>query len=76
MRKEQIILNYLELKYGDCEVYDNEQTMGINGVCLYLKKMKMVGFVGQTNYELCDWFGDGNYSAILKKWFLKKIKLE
>jgi hypothetical protein len=76
MRKKQLILDYLELKYGGSEVYDNEQTMGINGVCVYLKKLKMVGFVGKTNYELCDWFGDGDYRFVMKKWFFKKYKLE
>lgn len=75
MRKEQIILEYLELKYGNCQVYEDEKNMGIAGVCIYFKKLKQVAFVGMSHRDLCDWFGDGKYHPVLEKWFTEKLNL-
>jgi hypothetical protein len=75
MRKEQIILEYLEIKYGNCQVYEDKKTIGISGVCIFFKKTKQVAFVGMSHRDLCDWFGDGKYHPVLEKWFTEKLNL-
>ena len=58
MKKEQIILEYLELKYGNRETYENINAIGINAVCIYYKNIKQVGVSGRINLDLVKWFGD------------------
>lgn len=76
MNKEQLIFQYLDSKYGNCETYENEATITINGVCTYYKVLKSVGFVGMVHEDLCNWFGDGRYHSIFADWFYEKYKLE
>jgi len=75
-KKEKIILKYLELTYGNREVYENEKSIGINGVLIYYKSLKQIGTVGQVHLDLTNWFGPGRYYKILNKWFSEKYKLE
>lgn len=76
MRKEQIILEYLELKYGNRETYENINFIGINGILIYYKSLKQVGVVGKTHLDLVNWFGTGNYHKMVGKWFCGKYNLE
>jgi len=75
-KKEKVILKYLELTYGNREVYENEKSIGINGVLIYYKSLKQIGTVGQVHLDLKNWFGPGRYYKILNKWFSEKYKLE
>lgn len=76
MKKEQIILEYLELKYGDCEIYENEKSIGIEGICVYYKNVKQVGVPGKVHLDLVKWFGEGRYQRMVGKWFCGKYNLE
>jgi hypothetical protein len=76
MKKEQIILEYLELKYGNRETYGTENTICISGVCIYYKKTKQVGVPGKVNIDLTNWFGEGRYQPLFSKWFCDKYDLE
>ena len=76
MNKKQLIFQYLDSKYGNCETYENEATITINGVCTYYKILKSVGLVGAAHKNLCDWFGNGSYNSIFADWFYEKYKLE
>ena len=75
-RKTQTIFKYLDLTYGDCEIYHSEKNIGINGLCVYYKDLKKVGFVSLVYEDLCCWFGDGNYHTILSQWVITKYDLE
>jgi hypothetical protein len=74
-RKEELILKFLELTYGDCKLFENDISYSIGGVCIYWKKNKLVGFTGQVHLDLCRWFGDGRYHSVMQKWFYKKYNL-
>jgi hypothetical protein len=77
MKKEQIILEYLELKYGDCETYENIEAIGISGICIYYKNVKQVGVTGKVHLDLVKWFGKrGRYQKMVEKWFCNKHNLE
>lgn len=76
MKKEQIILEYLELKYGNRETYENEKSIGIDGVCIYYKNIKQVGVPGKVHLDLVKWFGEGRYQPLLGKWFCGKYNLK
>lgn len=77
MIKEQIILEYLELKYGNRETYENINAIGINGVCIYYKNVKQVGLSGKVHLDLVKWFGEeGRYQPLFAKWFCGKYNLE
>ena len=75
-RKEKLILKYLELTYGEKELYVDEEKIYISGVCAYCKVTKRVGWVGRVHLDLVNWFGDRNYYSLLKQWFSKKYNLE
>lgn len=75
-RKEEIILKYLELTYGESELYENEEKICVNGVCVYYKDLKQVGWTGVVHSDLVNWFGNGRYHPQLTKWFSKKYNLE
>ena len=74
-RKEELILKYLELTYGDCKLFEDDISYSIGGVCIYWKKNKLVGFTGQVHLDLVNWFGEGKYYLQLKKWFSEKYNL-
>jgi hypothetical protein len=76
MKKEQIILEYLELKYGNHKTYENEESIGINGVCIYYKYIKQVGVPNKVHLDLVKWFGEGRYQRMVGKWFCGKYNLE
>ena len=76
MKKEQIILEYLELKYGDCETYENEKSIGVNGICIYHKNIKQLGVPCKVHNDLVNWFGPERYHKIVEKWFCGKHNLE
>ena len=73
---EKNIIKYLELTYGDRETFESEKSFSINGVCVYNKHLKQVGFTGQVHLDLVNWFGEGKYYPQLKKWFSEKYNLE
>ena len=75
-RKEELILKYLERTYGERELYENEEKICINGVCVYYKDVKQVGWTGRVHSDLVNWFGNGRYHPQLTKWFSKKYNLE
>ncbi len=75
-RKEEQILKYLEKTYGNRETFDTEKSFGVNGVCIYFKNIKKLGFTGVAHLDLVSWFGDGNYHLVMKKWFSEKYNLE
>ena len=75
-KKEENILKYLELTYGDRETFENEKSIGVNGVCVYYKNIKQVGFVSEIHMDLSRWFGDGRYYPQLYKWFSNKFNVE
>jgi hypothetical protein len=78
MKKEQIILEYLELKYGNHNTYENEKSIGIEGICIYYKNIKQVGVPGKVHLDLVKWFGEeeGRYQRMVGKWFCGKHNLE
>ncbi len=76
MKKEKLILDYLDFKYGDCEIIKTENCISIRDVGLYGKRSKIVGFTGHVHHELVDWFGEGRYHPELKKWFCKKCEID
>jgi hypothetical protein len=75
-KKEELILKYLELTYGNREVYEGEKSIGINGICIYYKNIKQVGVPGKVHNDLVNWFGPDRYQKIVEKWFSKKYNLE
>jgi len=75
-KKEKIILKYLELTYGNREVYETEKCIGVKGVLMYYKSLKQIGTVGRVHLDLTNWFGPGRYYKILNKWFSEKYNLE
>jgi hypothetical protein len=76
-RKEKLILDYLERTYGKSELFENDITYSIAGVCIYYKISKQIGFTGVVHLDLVNWFGDGrHYYPELRKWFSEKYNLE
>ena len=75
-KKEKLIIKYLERTYGDREVYEGEKSIGINGICIYYKNIKKVGFTGEVLLDLNSWFGEGKYYPQLHKWFSNKFNVE
>ena len=75
MRKELIILEYLDFKYGNRETYENMNSIGIDGVCIYYKNVKRVGVTGKVHLDLGKWFGEGRYQSLVGKWFCDKYNL-
>lgn len=76
-KKEKIILKYLELTYCDYETFDNETSIGVNGVCIYYKISKQIGFTGVVHLDLVNWFGGGKYYyPELRKWFSNKFNVD
>jgi len=73
---EKNIIKYLELTYGDRETFESEKSFGVNGVCVYFKDTKQVGWTGVVHLDLVNWFGEGRYYPQLKKWFSEKYNLE
>ena len=76
MRKELIILEYLDFKYGNRETYENMDSIGIDGICIYYKNVKQVGVPGKVHLDLVKWFGEGRYQSLVGKWFCDKYNLE
>jgi hypothetical protein len=74
-KKEKVILKYLELTYGNREVYESETSVGINRVLIYHKSLNQIGVVGKAHLDLVNWFGPGNYHKVVGKWFSEKHKL-
>ena len=75
-KKEKLIIKYLERTYGDREVYEGEKSIGINGICIYYKNIKKVGFTGEVLLDLNSWFGEGRYYPQLNKWFSNKFNVD
>ena len=75
-RKEELILKFLELTYGDCKLFENDTCHSIAGVCIYYKSSKQVGWTGLVHRDLVNWFGDERYYPQLNKWFSDKYNLE
>ena len=73
---EKNILKYLELTHGDCKLFENDTCYAINGVCIYYKISKQVGWTGLAHLDLVRTFGEGRYYSQLNKWFSKKYNLE
>jgi hypothetical protein len=73
---DKVILKYLELTYGDRETFETEKSIGVNGVCVYYKNIKQVGFVGEIHKDLSRYFGEGRYYPQLLKWFSNKFNVE
>jgi hypothetical protein len=73
---DKVILKYLELTYGDRETFETEKSIGVNGVCVYYKDIKQVGFVGEIHKDLSRYFGEGRYYPQLHKWFSIKFNVE
>lgn len=76
MKKEKLIFDYLDVKYGNCEIIKTESCISIKGVGLYGKRSKIFGFSGYVHAELVDWFGEERYHPELKKWFCKKCEID
>ena len=74
--KEELILKFLELTYGDCKLFENDTCHSIAGVCIYYKSSKQVGWTGLVHRDLVNWFGDERYYPQLNKWFSDKYNLE
>jgi hypothetical protein len=75
-KKEKLIIKYLELTYGDRETFETEKSIGVNGICVYYKNIKKVGFTGEVLLDLNSWFGEGRYYPQLHKWFSNKFNVE
>ena len=75
-KKEKLIIKYLELTYGDRETFETEKSIGVNGICVYYKNIKKVGFTGEVLLDLNSWFGEGRYYPQLHKWFTNKFNVE
>jgi hypothetical protein len=75
-KKEKLIIKYLELTYGDRETFETEKSIGVNGICVYYKNIKKVGFTGEVLLDLNSWFGEGRYYPQLHKWFSNKFDVE
>ena len=73
---EKNIIKYLELTYGDRETFESEKSFSVNGVCVYNKHLKQIGWTGITHLDLVRTFGEGRYYPQLNKWFSKKYNLE
>jgi len=76
MKNEKLILDYLDVKYGDCEIIKTEDCISIKDVGLYGKRSKIFGVTGYVHDELVDWFGEGRYHSELTKWFCKKCEID
>ena len=76
MKNENLILEYLDLRYGDCKIIKTEDCVSIGDVGLYGKRSKIFGFTGYVHAELVDWFGEGRYYPELTKWFCKKCEID
>ena len=74
-KKEKNIFKFLDITYGKSEFFENEEKICINGVCVYFKNTKQVGFTGQSHLDLVNWFGEGKYYSVMQKWFYKKYNL-
>jgi hypothetical protein len=74
--KEELILKFLELTYGDCKLFENDTCYFIAGVCIYYKSSKQVGWTGLAHLDLVRTFGEGRYYTQLNKWFSEKYNLE
>ena len=74
-KREQNIFKFLDITYGSCILFENDTCYTIDGVCIYWKKNKLVGFTGEVHLDLCRWFGDGRYHSVMQKWFYKKYNL-
>ena len=75
-RKEELILKFLELTYGDCRLFETDTCYFISGICIYYKSSKQVGWTGLTHLDLVRTFGEGRYYPQLNKWFSEKYNLE
>jgi hypothetical protein len=75
-KKEKIVIKYMDFAYGDRETYESEKSIGINGVCVYYKNLKQVGFIGEIHLNLSSRFGVGRYQPTMTKWFSEKYNLE
>lgn len=73
---EKNILKYLDITYGESELYENEEKICVNGVCVYYKDVKQVGWTGVVHLDLVRTFGQDRYYPQLNKWFSKKYNLE
>jgi hypothetical protein len=75
-KKENAIIKYIDFAYGDRETFESEKSIGVNGVCIYHKNIKKVGFVGEIHKNLSRYFGEGRYYPQLHKWFSNKFNVE
>jgi hypothetical protein len=66
----------LDITYGESELYENDEKICVNGVCVYYKDVKQVGWTGVVHLDLVRTFGQDRYYPQLKKWFSKKYNLE
>jgi hypothetical protein len=75
-KKERCVIKYLELTYGDREIYETIDTICVNGVCVYYKSFKRAGVLSVVIRDLNMVFGDGRYNYIFNNWFSEKYKSE
>jgi hypothetical protein len=73
---EKNIFKFLDITYGDTETFESEKSFAVNGVCVYFKDTKQVGWTGITHLDLVRTFGEGRYYPQLNKWFSEKYNLE
>ena len=58
------------------DTYENMDSIGIDGICIYYKNVKQVGVPGKVHLDLVKWFGEGRYQSLVGKWFCDKYNLE
>ena len=75
-KKELCVIKYLESTYGDREIYETDDTICVNGVCVYYKSFKRAGALSIIIRDLNMFFGDGKYNYLFNEWFCKKYGLE
>ena len=63
-KKEKIIFEFLDITYGENELYEDEEKICINRVCVYYKNVRQVGWTGLAHLDLVRTFGPGKYQPI------------
>lgn len=75
MKNEKLILEYLDIKYGDYEVHNSKNHITILGIGQYGKSSNILEFSDLVLLDLVDWFGEGWYYPELIKWFCEKCEM-
>jgi hypothetical protein len=74
--KVELVEKYLENRYGNSSLVEKIDHFKLDNLFIYDTSNKNLIWYVDVEYDLCNWFGVGNYYEIIHSWFFKRFGKE